>query len=92
VRDNSSVFIYSLVSLMLSLLIGCQEESAIASNVDTKSPAKVNQAPETTPKPDADSKNVSPRISFEKTVCDLGDIGQGTKNTCEFRFTNTARP
>jgi len=32
-----------------------------------------------------------PRISFEKTVYDLGDIGQGTKNTCEFRFTNTGQ-
>ena len=32
-----------------------------------------------------------PRISFEKTVCDLGDVGQGTKNNCEFRFTNTGR-
>jgi hypothetical protein len=32
-----------------------------------------------------------PRITFEKTVCDLGDVGQGTKNTCEFRFTNTGR-
>jgi len=36
-------------------------------------------------------QNLLPRISFEKTVCDIGDIGQGTKNTCEFRFTNTGR-
>jgi len=32
-----------------------------------------------------------PKISFVKTVCDLGDVGQGTKNECEFRFTNTGR-
>ena len=32
-----------------------------------------------------------PGISFEKTVCDLGEVGQGTKNECEFRFTNTGR-
>ncbi|MGB2807519.1 MAG: DUF1573 domain-containing protein [Sedimentisphaerales bacterium] len=38
-----------------------------------------------------DPKILSPRISFEKTICDLGDVGQGTKNTCEFRFTNTGR-
>ena len=30
-------------------------------------------------------------ISFEKTVFDLGDVGPGTKNECEFRFTNTGR-
>ena len=34
---------------------------------------------------------IAPRISFEKTVRDLGDVGRGTKNTCEFRFTNTGR-
>jgi len=37
------------------------------------------------------AENPLPRISFEKTVCDLGDVGQGTKNSCEFRFTNTGR-
>jgi hypothetical protein len=35
------------------------------------------------------SERVLPRISFEKTVCDLGDVGQGTKNSCESKFTNT---
>jgi len=38
-----------------------------------------------------DANNLLPRISFEKTVCDLGDVGQGTKNTCEFKFTNTGQ-
>ena len=37
------------------------------------------------------AEGLLPRISFEKTVCDLGDVGQGTKNSCEFRFTNTGR-
>jgi hypothetical protein len=37
------------------------------------------------------AERLLPRISFEKTVCDLGEVGQGTKNTCEFRFTNTGR-
>ena len=35
--------------------------------------------------------NFLPNISFEKTVYDLGDVGPGTKNECEFRFTNTGR-
>jgi len=35
------------------------------------------------------AERLLPRISFEKTVCDLGDVGQGTENTCEFKFTNT---
>ena len=37
------------------------------------------------------AERLLPRISFEKTAFDLGDVGQGTKNTCEFRFTNTGR-
>ncbi|MHC4461713.1 MAG: DUF1573 domain-containing protein [Planctomycetota bacterium] len=47
----------------------------------------------TTSAPDSGAgfKNLLPRISFEKTVCDLGDVGQGTKNTCEFKFTNTGQ-
>jgi len=36
-------------------------------------------------------ESLLPRISFEKTVFDLGEVGQGTKNSCEFRFTNTGR-
>jgi hypothetical protein len=29
-----------------------------------------------------------PKIFFEKTVCDLGDVGQATKNTCKFGTTS----
>ena len=38
----------------------------------------------------AEQKNISPKISFEKTVCDLGRVALGSKNTCEFNFTNPA--
>jgi hypothetical protein len=37
------------------------------------------------------AENHLPGISFEKTVFGLGDVGQDTKNTCEFKFTNTGR-
>jgi hypothetical protein len=37
------------------------------------------------------AERLLPTISFEQTVCDLGVVGQGTKNTCEFRFTNTGK-
>ena len=37
------------------------------------------------------AERLLPKISFEKTVYDLGDVGPGTKNECEFRFTNTGR-
>lgn len=35
------------------------------------------------------TKQLLPKIYFEKTVYDFNDIGPGTKNTCEFKFTNT---
>jgi len=37
------------------------------------------------------NERLLPSISFETTVFDLGDVGRGTKNTCDFRFTNTGR-
>ena len=39
----------------------------------------------------ASAEDVSPKISFEQTVCDLGQVGLGSKNTCEFKFTNTGQ-
>ena len=93
-QRNQLVLGFALLSLILSLGIGWQQESAIAQSVKNtaESPAKANQGPErpgSSPKPAPLANNLSPRISFEKTVCDLGNVGQGTKNTCEFKFTNT---
>ncbi|HUS74117.1 MAG TPA: DUF1573 domain-containing protein [Sedimentisphaerales bacterium] len=31
----------------------------------------------------------APEITFEKLIHDFGEIGAGTENTCEFKFTNT---
>jgi len=39
----------------------------------------------------AEQEAISPVISFDSTVCDLGGVGLGTKNTCEFKFTNTGQ-
>ncbi len=51
------------------------------------------QRPQSTPKvsPVARPQPSRPRarIRFEKVVHDFGEIGPGTKHSCEFRFTNT---
>ena len=54
------------------------------------------QAPESIPakssaEPAVMAKNPLPKISFESTLCDLGQIAQGTNNICEFKFTNTGQ-
>jgi len=95
-KGNRLVLTFALASLVLSLGISGQQQSAIAQSAKntSESPARANQAPEPTGisrKPSPDANHLSPRISFEKTVCDLGDVGQGTKNTCEFKFTNTGQ-
>lgn len=35
--------------------------------------------------------NESPIITFEKEICDFGEIGPNTKNNCEFKFRNTGK-
>jgi len=95
-KRNRLVLGFTLVGLVLSFGIGWQQQSAVAQSVKNtaESPIKEIQAPEpskVSPKPALDANNLSPRISFEKTVCDLGDVGQGTKNTCEFKFANTGQ-
>ena len=34
------------------------------------------------------SQKTSPKIEFEKVVYDFGNVGPGTNNLCEFKFTN----
>jgi len=94
-KRNQEVLISALVSFILSLTISWQQSAAAQSAKNTaESLTKEIQAPEPSKvslKPGPDVNNLSPKISFEKTVCDLGKVGQGTKNTCEFKFTNTGQ-
>jgi hypothetical protein len=95
-KKNKLPFRFTLVSLILLLAIGCHQQAAKTTNIEqtSKPPAKVVQAiepQETAPKRIPEIDNRLPRISFQKTVCDLGDVGQDTKNTCEFKFTNTGQ-
>jgi len=94
-KRNKLAFRFILVNLILSLVVGCRQQAAKVQNIDrtvertqvvqTIEPRKITS--EQTP----EIENRLPRISFEKTVCDLGEVGQDTKNTCEFKFTNTGQ-
>jgi len=95
-KRTQLVLIFGSVSLILSLGIGYKQQSATAQGVTNAAelPVGASQSPgpsRISPKPTPDAKNLSPRISFERTVCDLGDVGKGTKNACEFKFTNTGQ-
>jgi hypothetical protein len=94
-RRNQINSAFTIISLFL-LPIGLEWQLAVVANTETisQSSTKANRASEP-PRAPPEKIPVSIKavscISFEKTVCDLGDVGQGTKNTCEFRFTNTGR-
>ncbi len=91
-----TISVPTFASILLIFSLACLGQAAIvtSSQAISESPAKASQVPEpskVSTKPGPDANNLSPRISFEKTVCDLGDVGRGTKNTCEFKFTNTGQ-
>ena len=96
-KRNALVLTFALVGLPFSfVVVSGQQQSTVAQGAKNTAelPIKEIQAtepPKVSPNTSPDANNLSPRISFEKTVCDLGDVGQGTKNTCEFKFTNTGQ-
>ena len=78
---------------LIILVVGCVlilGQTVVAAESEQPSPT-----PETAISPAED--NISPadesepRISFEKTRCDLGLVGPGTEHLCEFKFTNTGK-
>ena len=81
-KRNQVVLTFALVSLTYLLPISSQLQLATAVNSE---PARISRHTQLA------SDEALPRISFEKRVCDLGEVGQGTKNTCEFKFTNTGQ-
>ena len=66
-----------LISCVLFLQIGCQEQAKEALTAQKKSEAT------------AESDKSSPRITFENVVYDFGEVGPNRKNTGEIKFTNT---
>jgi len=95
-RRNQIKSAFTIITLIFSLPIGLELQLAVVANTETigKSSAKASRAsepPRTSPENMPVADEAMAKISFEKTVCDIGDVGQGTKNECEFRFTNTGR-
>ena len=82
---------FNLVTLIVgcvSLLgIGCREQAKVAEKpqVPVVLPEKV-KVPEVN-----ETAADGPKIMFEKVVHDFGQVGPGTKNICEFNFTNAGK-
>jgi hypothetical protein len=71
------------------LQIGCEEQAVAAEESKPEStaaePAADSAKAETAPQ----SVKRGPEITFEKVAHDFGNIGPGSKEVCEFKFTNT---
>lgn len=87
---NCLILAAFVVGCLLLLQVGCQEELKApeesktvlsAPNEPAIGPVKTKTVPE--------ANEPGPKITFEKVVHDFGEIGPGTNNSCEFKFTNT---
>jgi hypothetical protein len=78
------VFVCTIGSSVLVLLAGCQQQNQPAQKSMTVSEEPFKHV-EMKPKP----LGLSPRIAFEKTVLDFGEVGPNAEKKGELKFTNT---
>ena len=82
------------IAICLMLAAGCQSGSSLSEQAES---LVVTAAAEQSPPPQRHQRHpddLNPpaaTITFETTTHDLGQIGFGVSDTCEFRFTNTGR-
>ena len=92
IRARAIAFFNILICLccVLLLQVGCQEQAGVAEKPQTipTAPEPVVAQPEEAETAPQIAKP-APKITFEKVVHDFGDVGPGTRNTGEFKFTNT---
>lgn len=82
--QNSRFKIVYMLGCLLFLLAGCQKPAEVVegpkSALQEPKPAIQQQKPE--------PNKPTPKIAFVKLVHDYGDVGPGTDNVGEFKFTN----
>jgi hypothetical protein len=88
-KRNCLISTVLIVASACLLQIGCEEQAvAVAESkpeLAAPEPASSSAKAETVPA----SVKGGPAITFEKVVHDFGNIKPGSKNVCEFKFTNT---
>jgi hypothetical protein len=83
-KSHYIIVLAVIVGVSFLPFTGCQEQAKVpAEPVTAAEPLKA----ETKDKAD----ETGPKITFEKVVHDFGEIGPGSKKTCEFKFTNTGK-
>ena len=78
---NYLILLIFVLGCVLFLQIGCREQAEEGKAELAEQHAKTVIAHE--------ARQIGPRITFDKVVYNFGEVGPGTKNLCEFKFTNT---
>ena len=88
-KSNCLILTVLVISCILFLQVSCQESPRVTEGPETMAaPKPVAHPEEPRVVKSAPSKEV-PKITFKETTYDFGEVGPGTKNACEFKFTNT---
>jgi len=89
-KRNSMILTVILVASVCFLQVVCGERQAVAAE-ESKPESTASMPTNDSTKAEAVpvSTKGGPAITFEKVVHDFGNIGPGSENVCEFKFTNT---
>lgn len=89
-KPNRLILAILILTCCLLLQTGCEEETmAPRQGLSSDWFRQFNQLQQPSrPTVTSRTRRTSPKIEFEKVVHDFGNVGPGTNNLCEFRFTN----
>jgi hypothetical protein len=92
-KPNRLILSIFIMICCLLLQAGCEEES-MAPRQELSADwfqqfNQIKQAGQPTTTTSTSVQRKSPKIEFEKEEHDFGNVGPGTTNLCEFKFTNT---
>jgi len=93
-KPNRLILAIVILTCCLLLQTGCEEDTmAPRQELSSDFFQQFNQIqqssrPAATTPPTTRTRRTSPKIEFEKVEHDFGNVGPGTNNLCEFRFTN----
>ncbi|MFQ6034541.1 MAG: DUF1573 domain-containing protein, partial [Sedimentisphaerales bacterium] len=88
-RRNHLISIIVVINCILFLQMGCQEQAKLPAEPEVTLPAPEQVTGPETAEVKQEPAKIGPKITFENVVYDFGEVGPMTKNTGEFKFTNT---
>ena len=89
-KPNRLILAIVILTCCLLLQTGCEEDTmAPRQELSSDFFRQFNQIRQSSrPAATTQTRRTAPKIEFEKVVHDFGNVGPGTNNLCEFKFTN----